>query len=73
METGQRHGRAAMRLTQVGKHNLKWLPFVIFIRAPLMLPFFAAQWLVDCGEKMQGLPGLRMGAWFERDHKETTP
>ena len=63
----QRHGRAAVKLTKVGKHNLKWLPFVVLVRLPLMLPFVAAQFLVDLGESLQGMPGLKMGAWFERN------
>jgi len=62
---------ATVKLTPVGKHNLKWLPFVVFVRLPLMLLFVVAQWLVEKGERLLGMPGLHMGAWFERSHAET--
>lgn len=57
-----------MKLTETGRHNLKIIPVVIFIRLPLMFPFWIAQSVVGLGNKLdQILPGLRYGRWFEKD------
>lgn len=46
-------------MTRERKHNLIWLPFVIFVRVPLLLPFMLAHKVGEIGLWLDGrLPGL---------------
>lgn len=43
------------------KHNLIWLPFVVFVRIPILLPFWLLRHVVKFGEWLEpNLPGLRV-------------
>ena len=55
-----------IRLTAAGRHNLRVLPFVIFVRIPIALPLILMRAIVEFAEEhCHFVPGLRSGPWFE--------